>query len=267
MPRPTLAASSRLVESPTGLASGGGGEAVLDRLTAMNPLRCHGWDSLLDSSSGATFFQGSHWARVLCETYGHTPCYVARIANSRFEELLPIMEVSSRLTGVRGVSLPFTDSCPPIKAPGSHGRLLYEMAMDHGRERGWRYLECRGNDREWPGASASLAYLTHLIELESSVERLFKRLEGSIRRGIRKAEASELSIEIASDEGAIRPFFVLHAQTRSRKGVPPQSIRFFDNIGRHVLACGRGFVVTARLEHRPVASAVFFHQGSGATYK
>jgi lipid II:glycine glycyltransferase (peptidoglycan interpeptide bridge formation enzyme) len=65
----------------------------------------------------------------------------------------------------------------------------------------------------------------------------------------------------------MRTFFKLHCRTRRRHGLPPQPWRFFLNIQRHLLSAGLGFIATARLESRPLAAAVFFHDDRQALYK
>jgi len=177
------------------------------------------------------------------------------------------MEVSSPLTGRRGVSLPFTDFCVPLKGADGQVAEFYEAAARKGEERNWRYLECRSNGSQWAGASPSLAFWGHAIDLRGTPEALFSRLEGAVRRGIRKAEAAHIQIEFADGEPAMRMFFLLHSQTRKRHGLPPQPFRFFQNIVKHGLERGCGFIVLARLEQRPIAGAVFLHHGREAIYK
>lgn len=234
---------------------------------AVDPLQYPGWDSLLAVNPDSSFFHGTAWARVLHETYRHRPVYFSTIANGRILGLLPIMEVSSPWTGRKGVSLPFTDLCVPLQAGDQDRTTLYKLAMEHGRKRGWKYLECRSNDSQWPGSSPSLSFWDHIIELECGPEALFKGLEGAVRRGIRKAEGTQLQIEFSNSLGAIQTFYALHCRTRRRHGVPPQPFRFFENIARHVLGPGHGFVAMARLAEKPVAAAVFFHFGREAIYK
>ncbi|MGO8927565.1 MAG: lipid II:glycine glycyltransferase FemX [Limisphaerales bacterium] len=233
----------------------------------VNPLQYPAWDALLDARPDSSFFHGAAWARVLHETYGHRPVYVCRFASGRLRELLPIMEVSSPFTGRRGVSLPFTDFCEPLPAARGQPWALYELAMRQGRQRGWKHLECRGGAEGWKGASPSLAFYRHVIDLERGPEALFKGLDDAIRRGIRKAEREGLQIEFNNRLDSMRDFYQLHCGTRRRHGLPPQPFRFFANIGRHVLGPGQGFIATARLAQRPLAAAVFFHHGREALYK
>jgi hypothetical protein len=233
----------------------------------VDPLEYPGWDSLLAAHPQASIFHGTGWARVLQQTYGHTPVYICRFDGPQLAGLLPIMEVSSRWTGRRGVSLPFTDFCPALKARDQDGRALYEAAMGLGRQRRWKYLECRSASDDWAGASPSLAFHGHVIDLAAGVDDLFKRLDSAVRRGIRKAEAAGLQVDFSSSSEAIQTFYALHCRTRRRHGLPPQPFRFFGNIQRYVLDAGQGFVATARLKDQPLAGGIFFYHGRQALYK
>jgi lipid II:glycine glycyltransferase (peptidoglycan interpeptide bridge formation enzyme) len=139
--------------------------------------------------------------------------------------------------------------------------------MEYGRERQWRYLECRGNDDGWAGSSPSLSFYSHVVELAGGQEGLFARLGGALRRGIRKAEKAALQIEFGSNLDSMETFYALHCATRQRHGVPPQPFRFFENISQHVLRSGHGLVAIARSKGRSVAAGVFFHHAKEAFYK
>jgi CelD/BcsL family acetyltransferase involved in cellulose biosynthesis len=226
-----------------------------------------GWDSLLDTHPGNSFFHTSAWARVLHETYGHQPVYFCHVSDGKLQGLLPIMEVSSRLIGIRAISLPFTDFCTPLSAAEDIGWNPYELALRHGEARGWRYLECRGNNRDWPGASPSLGFYGHSVALRQGTEVLFNRLKGAVRTGIRKAQASNLRIEFAHSLEAMRGFYALHCLTRRRHSLPPQPFRFFDSIARRVVACDKGVVASAFLGKKRIAAAVFFYHRQEALFK
>jgi hypothetical protein len=235
--------------------------------TTVDPLRCSDWDAQVAAHPQSTIFHGSGWARVLLDTYGHRPSYFTRYEGRRLAGLLPVMEVSSWLTGRRGVSLPFTDYCPALQSASGNQRNLYEGAMECGRQRRWKSLECRGFDGAWEGAQPSLSFCAHKIELGVGQERLFQGMESAVRRGVRKAERMGVTIDFDTGQESMRTFFKLHCGTRRRHGLPPQPLRFFLNIQRHLLSMGQGFIATARLERRPLAAAVFFHDGRHALYK
>jgi Acetyltransferase (GNAT) domain len=76
-----------------------------------------------------------------------------------------------------------------------------------------------------------------------------------------------LRVEFSDCLDSIRTFYALHCVTRRRHGLPPQPLRFFENVARYVLAQGHGFVATARWEAKPLAAGVFFHHGRKVFYK
>lgn len=222
---------------------------------------------MLAGCDAATVFHTRGWARVLQQTYGHKAFYLTGSANGHFGRLLPIMEVSSPITGRRGISLPFTDICPVLAGSDAERAGLFEAAVKLGRERGWRSLEVRGDIRAWGNASPSVKFYTHAIELTAGPEALLKNCDPGVRRGIRKAEASGLVVEFRRDAEAVRTYFDLHCGTRRRHGVPPQPFRFFQKVGEYLLEAGNGFVALARQGEAPVAGAVYLKLGAQAIYK
>jgi len=68
---------------------------------AVDPLERADWDDLVAAHPQSTIFHSGGWARVLRDTYGHRPFYMARFEGKRLAGLLPVMEVSSWLTGRR----------------------------------------------------------------------------------------------------------------------------------------------------------------------
>src|SRR6266545_7529701 len=81
--------------------------AVID---PSNPV--HQWDSIVDSLGAGTFFHTSSWARTLTDTYQFAPCYFVAFQGETPVAAIPLMEINSQFTGRRGVSLPFSDTCP-----------------------------------------------------------------------------------------------------------------------------------------------------------
>src|SRR5882724_3552719 len=233
----------------------------------VNPLEYPGWEAQLAGHPDATFFHGTAWARVLRETYGHIPVYFCRFSGGHLKQLLPVMEVSSLLTGRRGVSLPFADFCSPLTGGAEDLSELYAFAMEHGRQRKWRYLEARGSFNRWRGATPSVAFFGHTIQLTGGEAAMFKEMDGAVRRGIRKAEQSGVRVEFSNTAESMRVFYALHRRSRRRHGLPPQPIEFFENIVRHVFEPGHGFVAIARHEGRRLAANVFFTKGHRGLYK
>lgn len=238
-----------------------------DGVQRVNPLDCVGWDTMVSACPSASFFHSAAWAKTLQTTYGFVPVYFIQIESGRLRSLLPVMEVNSWLTGRRGVSLPFTDDCEPLCSEAGSFPCLFQAAMKHGEARGWKYLECRGGRTLFASAPASTAFYGHRLGLSVGEAALFAKVEGAVRRAIRKAEKSMLSVEMSQSLDAVHAFYRLQCKTRKRHGLPPQPFRFFQNIFNHVLSQKQGFLFTAKYQQAPIAAAVFFHWEKKAIYK
>jgi CelD/BcsL family acetyltransferase involved in cellulose biosynthesis len=255
-------------------------------MVVINPLEYPNWDGLLAAHQNCSFFHSCAWARVLHETYGHAPHYFCTFADRKLQALLPVMEVSSKLTSRRGVSLPFSDFCLPLGADKDVA-ALFEAALEYGKGRKWKYLECRNDylPLNEVDATSSVSFYAHVVELRErssqslvgrsspragdglSEDTLFKQLDSAVRRAIRKAENAGVQVEFGSSPDAVTTFYSLHCQTRKRHGLPPQPFRFFENIAQYVLAAGHGCVATARADGKAIAASLFFNFGSEAIYK
>lgn len=233
----------------------------------LNPLEDSCWDRKVGAFADATNFHSAGWARVLHETYGYTPCFLATPQGEGFDSLLPLMGVSSRLTGQRGVSLPFTDFCDPLCSPGHDAGPLVEESIRHAGEKSWRHVEFRTTAGIPNSAPATVRYFTHQLDLEKGEDAIWSGLDGAARRSIRKARDAGVVISIGRDEAAMREFFRLHCITRKRHGVPPQPYAFFSNIRRHLADEGAATIMLASHRGRAIAASVFMHSGRRVIFK
>lgn len=234
----------------------------------INPLENSNWDALVSSRPDFSFFHGAAWAKVLMQTYGFTPHYFISSNPDTTETLLPLMEVDSWLTGRRGIALPFTDECAPLGADKNSFGTLFQAVVEFGKTRGWKYLELRGGKnlfaREVP---ASLEFYSHCLDLAPSENQLFKAMESSVRRAVRKAEKDGVTVEISQSVAAMRTFYSLQCLTRKKHGLPPQPWGFFMNIHRHILSENCGLIAVASHQGRQIAASVYFFLGGRAIYK
>ena len=233
----------------------------------LNPLEDPAWDARLAAWPQATFFHGSAWSRVLAGAYGYRPCYFIDNSGAAPASMIPMMEVDSPLTGRRGISLPFTDECEPLVSDEASFKKTYASVVDYARERKWKYIELRGGHQFLGKAPVSTLFYGHELPLSGDVESLFKRIDPSVRRAIRRAEQAGVTVEFSSQLKAVEFFYTLLCKTRRRLGVPPQPYSFFQEIHRQVIANGLGWVILAWNGTVPVAGAVFFLREKKATFK
>jgi len=235
------------------------------KLRLLDPLQVEHWDELVRTHPDATAFHSQGWARVLAETYGYIPMYLAAADSRRLWGLLPLFEVRSWLTGTRGVSLPFTDQCAPLLSPSFDFKMLFETARNIGMDRKWKSLELRGGNSDF--APPSRSYYQHDLDLTLSESSLFEGCDPAMRRAIRKAQRASVTVESSKGTEGIEAYYRLHQCTRQKHGLPPQSLEFFRNIQRFVIEPGHGIAVLGRLQGVPVAGAIYLHFGAHSVYK
>jgi len=262
-----MSALSEAGAGSSGIAGGRPVTATKGSAQRLSPLEKPEWDKLVMSHRDASFFHSASWAGVLHDTYGHAPHYFCTVNDERLSAVLPVMEVNSPLTGRRGVSLPFTDECQFLSTGSITAEEVFQEVVNFGRKRKWKYVECRGIKNFSKAASPSPSFFGHVLPLSDREDRMFDRLESRVRRGIRKAERSNVRVQISQTMESVRAFYSLHCKTRRRHGLPPQSFSFFRNIFLHVLSKELGVVVLGSYQEKPIVAAVFFHLGDKAIHK
>jgi Acetyltransferase (GNAT) domain len=223
------------------------------------------WNAKVLNHGGGSLFHTREWCETLCEAYGYTPVYLVSKAGDG-SAILPLMEVDSRLTGRRGIGLPFSDACSPLTTAEAGWTEMFAEAVELGRERGWKSLEIRSDEGRPATMTGSIQFYEHTVDLRDG-ESLIGQFDGSVRRAIRKAEKSPLRVEIRTDAAAMDLFYALQCRTRRRHGLPPQPRSFFRAVHERVVKAGLAFLAVSEYEGRPVAASLFGHCGKRAIYK
>jgi hypothetical protein len=232
----------------------------------LNPLEIDDWDEQVGNLPGATFFHGGAWARTLVKSYGYKPIYFA-MAEEGLTAAIPLMVVSSRLTGRRAVSLPFTDYCRPLVPHVEVSKVLFDAIRHEGRAKGWEYIELRGGADYLGDGLSSAWFYRHTLDLTPGETRLFKALRNSTRRNIKTAEKEGVAVQFEDTLEALREFYLLNCLTRREHGLPPQPWHFFKHLHTEVLSKGSGTVALAWSNGHVIAASVFLHAGNAAIYK
>ena len=233
----------------------------------LDPLSDPRWDRLAASHPDCDIFHSSGWARVLCRTYRHRPFYLHFSKGSGTMALVPLMEVTSFLTGRRGVSLPFSDYCTPLLFNESVQSAVVSKLSQLAITRNWKFLEVRSTTKPSTTATPAATFYAHKIDLSPGTDHLFARFKSPVRRAIRKAVGSGVTVEITRSRESLSTFYELHVRTRRRHGSPPQPTKFFQNIYEELIQKKLGFVALAHSASQPIAAAVFFQRGEKALYK
>ena len=233
----------------------------------LNPSDIPDWNQQIAKLQGATIFHTANWARVLMDAYPYRPMYCAAIEDHHITGCIPVMEINSCLTGKRGVGLPFTDMCQPLDKNPKILSPLYQHLIQAAKERKWRYLEIRGGGTQALDTAPSRTYWVHALDLTQDTPVLYKNFKSSNRRNIQKAMLHPIEIQHHTSRQAVSWFYQLNCITRKDHGLPPQPLKFFKALHRHILTTGKGFVSLAYYEGRPIAGAVFLYFKDQVIYK
>jgi CelD/BcsL family acetyltransferase involved in cellulose biosynthesis len=234
----------------------------------IDPIESPAWAALVDAGSNAEIFHHPRWLELLRAQYGYEISACCVRGEAGIEAALPLAHVSSRLTGSRLVSLPFSDVCSPVLSPtadlealGTLGDAVAAHAADRGLE-----LTVHGAMPSIPGSFVSERFVRHELALPDDPDEVERRASKSLRRGVAKARREGLRAERRTDAAALDAFYRLHLRTRQRLGVPTQPKRFIARFA-DLFAAGLGAVWLVLDGEDPVAAAVFLVHGETVTYK
>jgi len=237
------------------------------KLDIINPLAYPEWDKLLLSNEQYSFFHTSCWAKVLKESYDYDPLYFVLTDNAKTKVLIPFMKIKSSLTGLRGVSLPFSDYCEPIISNDILSQEVFSFLADYGEKSGWRYMELRGGNGFFKDACASSFFYGHTIDLSKDEERIFSSFRSSTKRNIKKASRMGVEINVSNSLDSLKEFYRLNCITKRLHGLPPQPFYFFKEIFEHILSKQQGILLLASFRGKTIAGAIYFFIGRKALFK
>jgi CelD/BcsL family acetyltransferase involved in cellulose biosynthesis len=225
------------------------------------------WREYVESLPDALPFHHPRWIAVLTATYGlKARAVVVRDEGGTIVAGLPVVMVKTPLRGARLVSLPFTDYCPPLVAPGVDASVILPPLQAECRRVDARRAEVRA---EIEGSVPFLAAgYRHVVDLRRGYDAVAAGFHASqVRRNIKRAHASGLVLRHSDRrDDLVDEFYRLHVKTRRRLGVPVQPRRFFRHIREHLMG-EHGSITLATLNSRPVAAALFLRQASTVVYK
>jgi len=237
----------------------------------IDPRLSPAWDEFVARQPEGSVFHGTAWASVLLETYHYQPRYYALTdASGEILAGVPLLLVSSRLTGRRLVGLPFSDLCPPLVPDGCDASPLLESIRRDAQGNHLSYVEMRGPSPlpldQWDFQETS-CFTRHVIPLDKPLEELEAAFHSSARRGTKKAQREGVTVRSATSPEEMRRFYRLYVTTRRKHGVVPAPYRFFEKIQAHLLAPGSGCLLLAEWQDRLIAADLLLWDARRLTYK
>jgi len=262
---------SRLLNT---LSNAGKQIAVNASYTFIDPLTDPRWDAFVSEHAAGSVYHHSSWCDVLCSTYPMQSRYVAILDDgdnkdeARIIGALPCMLVSSPLTGVRLVSLPFCVQCDPLMSAEQVAGAVQFLREQEPRSKS---IELRATNTLEGWNKETLAelglhehrdYVSHQLFIARNDHDLMQAFHpSSIRQKIRKAEKSALTVRGGSGETDLKAFYELVVASRAEQGLPPAPYKLMQNIYRIMKDRGRLHFPIVEHAGEIIAGALNIHDG------
>lgn len=230
------------------------------QLRIVNPDQDKRWNEFVIHNPKGTIYHHSDWGKVLQSTYNHKIIHVAleNTLTGDFEGATPFMLVKSKLTGNRLVSLPFTSYCDPL-AEKDNFKIILNFILENYSD--LSYIEVKTTKNTDLMVSDSFkresSYVTHIINIEDSLDNLFKSFhKTSVQQRIKRAERENLKFRVADQEDDLKKFYHLESEVRKKHGLPPPPYRFFRNMWRILKPKDLFLVPLVEYKNKVIAGAV-----------
>ena len=224
------------------------------------------WQRFVEKTN-SSLFHSPNWISVLTDTYGwDARAYLVLDDSGEPCSGLPFCSVTDIL-GERIVALPFSDYCDPLTENADSwclivGRLLIERCP----------IQVRCLHNTVPLGDERFTLLKdakwHRLDLRPCLEDLWRGIDNSAQRAIRKSEREGLTVRVAETEAELRSFFEMHLKIRKYKyGLLAQPYSFFQSIWRRFVVPKHGFLLLAIHEDKIVAGDFFLDWKDTLYYK
>jgi serine/alanine adding enzyme len=187
------------------------------------------WDRFVHTCPDGTPDHLWGWRAVFAGVMGQQCEYLIARRGDQVVGALPLVLFRSLLFGRFGVSVPFLNYGGILAQDAKVADALIERAADLARTFGGSHLELRHQSRMLPATPSREHKVRMLLDLPSSSEQLWTRIDRKVRNQIRKAQKESLSVQSGGEE-LLEEFYSVFAQNMRDLGTPVHSKRFFRSV-------------------------------------
>jgi len=212
-----------------------------------------GWRRAVEELEASTLAHSPEWFTAIKAGYGHEPLYLSGEDGDGRPGLLPAFVVRRPLFGTVVSSMPFLDSGGPCSASPALAHALVAHLVGEARRLGARAVELRCTERLGLDRAPLENKVTLALPLPADPDELWRRVGGTIRNQIRKAERSNLTVDFGHAE-YLAPFYDVFAVRMRELGSPVHARGF---LGAVLAAFGsRARIALVRQGCTPVGGLV-----------
>ena len=199
----------------------------MDILT-LNERNRREWDDYVWESPTASHFHLGGWKAVLEAAFDLKPHYLLVKDDDRIRGILPLIPVSSRLTGRYVTSMPGG----LIAADEETADTLIQAAIEFVKSVQAKYLILRDSYRKWdsPGLVTNEGLCTLMVELNEDPEKLWYGVNRRVRQSVKIAYRADL--EVIQGQNYLDNYYPIYSRALQERGTPTQGLSFFESLMR-----------------------------------
>jgi len=229
------------------------------------------WDEFASRHTDLIFYQ-SVWSRVLREGLGGQPLYFYLKDGGEIVAGLPGVLLRFRIFKILYASIPYGHL---IGEKSYYSAFLQLLEKEFGRKGidQVRLTESPFSNSYSPGSFKPISAKCTLLDLRGyDKEKVWEGYRKNIRRDVRKAQRSGITIRNGDSKEDIRIFYNLYLNSMERnRAMAKYPLKWFEAIYEGMVEKGWGAFLFAELEDTVIAGAVFiksptsihyFHNGS-----
>lgn len=184
------------------------------------------WDEFVWQCQAACHFHLAAWFVVLESAFGHKPHYLFAMEDGQVKGILPLIPVSSRLSGRYITSLPGGICSEEEKA----AEMLIQAAVDVVKRQEADYLILRDSYRKWdlPNLVTNADHITNRVALDQEPDKIWSAVNRRTRQSVNKAYRADLRVIFGQEN--LDSFYPTYSRALQERGTPTQGRLFFESL-------------------------------------
>jgi len=224
------------------------------------------WDEFASRCTDLIFYQ-SVWSRVLKEGLGGQPLYFYLKDGGEIVAGLPGVLLNFRIFKILYASIPYGHL---IGEKSYYSEFLHLLKKDFKRKGidQVRLAESPFSDSYHPESFKPISAKCTVLDLKGyDKEKIWQGYRKNIRRDVRKAQRSGLTIRSSDSIENANIFYRLYLSSMERnRTVAKYPIHWFETLYEFVIKKGLGAILLAELNERAIAGVVLIYSPSSTHY-
>lgn len=224
------------------------------------------WDEFASRYTDLVFYQ-SVWSEVLKKGLGGQPLYFYLKDGGEIVAGLPGILLNFKIFKILYASIPYGNMIGESSYYSAFLQLLEKELRGKGIDQ-VRLTESPFSESYSPESFKPISAKCTLLDLRGyDKEKIWEGYRKNIRRDVRKAQRSGITIRGGDSIEGVNTFYKLYLASMERnKAMAKYPFKWFEAIHEEMVERGSGAFLLAELEHEAIAGAVFIKSSTSTHY-